>query len=107
MLHELSSSAGYPVFGGVPCNSIPHLAAGLRGERFPSPFASPPGKGKSSSVVNVLWGTANLVAGCLLWAVYPFAFGLNLATLTFFLGFVLIGVQLSIHFETVRDTYGT
>jgi len=35
-------------------NSIPHLTAGLRGERFPSPFASPPGKGKSSSVVNVL-----------------------------------------------------
>jgi len=84
-------------------NSIPHLTAGLRGERFPSPFASPPGKGKSSSVVNVLWGTANLVAGCLLWAAYPFVLGLNLATLVFFVGFLLIGLQLAYHFEAVRD----
>jgi len=89
--------------GAFLCNSIPHLTAGLRGERFPSPFASPPGKGKSSSTVNVLWGTANLVAGCLLWTAYPVALGLNLATLVFFVGFALIGVPMAHHFEAVRD----
>src|ERR1700678_3597389 len=89
--------------GSFVCNAIPHLTAGLRGERFPSPFASPPGKGKSRSIVNVLWGTANLGAGCLLWAAYPFVFGLNLPTLVFFVGFVLIGVPMAHHFEAVRD----
>jgi hypothetical protein len=92
--------------GAFLCNSIPHLSAGLSGERFPSPFASPPGKGKSSSTVNVLWGTANLVAGCLLWAAHPFVIGLNLATLAFFAGFVVIGVPMAHHFEAVRDEDG-
>ena len=85
------------------CNAIPHLTAGLRGERFPSPFASPPGKGKSGSVVNVLWGTANLTAGCLLWATSPFALGFTLATLAFFVGFLLIGLPMAHHFETLHD----
>ena len=88
--------------GAFLCNSIPHLTAGLRGERFPSPFASPPGKGKSSSVVNVLWGTANLAAGCLLFAAHPFVVGFDLGTLAFFVGFVLIGVPMAHRFEAVR-----
>ncbi len=89
--------------GAFLCNSIPHITAGLRGERFPSPFASPPGKGKSSSTVNVLWGAANLAAGCLLWAAARFELALNVATLVFFAGFVLIGVPMGHHFEAVRD----
>jgi hypothetical protein len=36
------------------------------GQPFQSPFAKPPGKGLSSSRVNVLWGFANLVIGYLL-----------------------------------------
>jgi hypothetical protein len=50
-------------------NSIPHLVSGLTGQRFPSPFASPPGRGNSPAVVNVVWGSANLViVGLLFWA---------------------------------------
>ncbi len=45
---------------------IPHFTNGLSGRRFPSPFASPPGKGQSSPIVNVLWGTLNLAIGYLL-----------------------------------------
>jgi hypothetical protein len=54
-------------FGGAFfVNAIPHFTNGVSGRRFPSPFASPPGKGLSSSTVNVLWGTLNLVVGYLL-----------------------------------------
>jgi hypothetical protein len=54
-------------FGGVfLANFVPHFVAGVMGEPFQSPFAKPPGKGLSSSTVNVLWGFANLVAAYLL-----------------------------------------
>ena len=55
------------LFGGMfLVNAVPHFVAGVMGRRFPSPFASPPGKGESSPMVNVLWGAFNLVIGYLL-----------------------------------------
>jgi len=54
-------------FGGIfLANAIPHFASGTMGQPFQSPFAKPPGKGLSSSTVNVLWGAFNAVAGYLL-----------------------------------------
>jgi hypothetical protein len=54
-------------FGGVfTANSIPHFVAGAMGRPFQSPFAKPPGKGLSSSTVNVIWGFFNAVIGYLL-----------------------------------------
>ena len=54
-------------FGGVfLANTIPHLVNGMSGSPFQSPFASPPGKGLSSSTVNVLWGMFNLVVAYML-----------------------------------------
>jgi hypothetical protein len=54
-------------FGGMfLVNAVPHFVAGVMGRKFPSPFASPPGKGESSPMVNVLWGAFNLVIGYLL-----------------------------------------
>jgi hypothetical protein len=54
-------------FGGVfLVNSVPHFTNGVSGRRFPTPFASPLGKGQSSPTVNVLWGTLNLAVGSLL-----------------------------------------
>jgi hypothetical protein len=47
-------------------NTIPHLASGMLGSAFQSPFASPPGEGLSSSTVNVLWGMFNLAVGYIL-----------------------------------------
>jgi hypothetical protein len=35
-------------------NALPHFIKGITGEPFPTPFATPPGKGLSSPVVNVL-----------------------------------------------------
>ena len=54
-------------FGGVfTANAIPHFVAGTMGRAFQSPFAKPPGKGLSSSTVNVLWGFFNALIGYLL-----------------------------------------
>ena len=56
-------------FGGVfAANAIPHFVAGTMGHPFQSPFAKPPGKGLSSSTVNVVWGFFNAVVGYLLLA---------------------------------------
>jgi hypothetical protein len=54
-------------FGGAfLANALPHLGNGISGHAFQSPFASPPGVGLSSSVVNVAWGLFNLAIGYLL-----------------------------------------
>jgi len=54
-------------FGGIfLANAIPHFVSGMMGQPFQSPFAKPPGKGLSSSTVNVLWGFFNAVVGYLL-----------------------------------------
>src|SRR5690606_18715030 len=48
-------------FGGVfLANFVPHFVAGVSGRPFYSPFATPPFRGLSSPVVNVLWGLFNL-----------------------------------------------
>ena len=42
-------------FGGAfLANAIPHFVNGVMGHPFQSPFASPPGQGLSSAMVNVL-----------------------------------------------------
>lgn len=52
--------------GAFLANAIPHLVSGQRGEPFQTPFAKPPGEGLSSSTVNVLWGSFNVIVGYLL-----------------------------------------
>lgn len=54
-------------FGGTfLANAIPHSASGMMGQPFQTPFAKPPGKGLSSSTVNILWGFFNAAVGYLL-----------------------------------------
>ena len=54
-------------FGGAfLTNAIPHWVSALMGRPFQTPFAKPPGKGLSSSVVNALWGAFNLLVAWLL-----------------------------------------
>jgi hypothetical protein len=57
------------LFGGAfLANAVPHFVSGMMGRPFQSPFAKPPGKGLSSSTVNVLWGFANFAVAYLLLA---------------------------------------
>jgi hypothetical protein len=54
-------------FGGLfLTNAVPHVVSGLLGQAFQTPFANPPGQGRSTSVVNVLWGAFNLIVSYLL-----------------------------------------
>jgi hypothetical protein len=54
-------------FGGAfLANAIPHFVSGMMGRAFQSPFAKPPGKGLSSSTVNVCWGLFNATVGYIL-----------------------------------------
>ena len=52
--------------GALLANAVPHIVSGLLGRSFQTPFAKPPGRGLSSSTVNLLWGFANLVGGYML-----------------------------------------
>lgn len=47
--------------GAFAANFVPHFVSGVLGHSFPTPFASPPFRGLSSSRVNVLYGLCNLV----------------------------------------------
>jgi hypothetical protein len=56
-------------FGGAfLANAVPHFMMGVTGHPFQSPFASPPGEGLSSALINVLWGFFNVVVGYVLLA---------------------------------------
>lgn len=88
--------------GALFCNCIPHLAAGLHGSPFPTPFARPRGVGNSSPFVNFLWGAANLLAGLALLVRHPVVLGANLNCLAMAAGALLLGSYLSRHFGKVR-----
>ncbi|MGU7780811.1 hypothetical protein [Burkholderia sp. PU8-34] len=60
---EILHLVSYFFGGALLANAVPHLVSGLRGEPFQTPFADPPGRGLSSSTVNVVWGFANLAIG--------------------------------------------
>ena len=85
-------------FGGAfLMNTVPHLVAGVMGSPFQTPFASPPGEGLSSSTINVLWGSFNLlVAYLLLCRVGKFHLRQTKHVAPFALGMFLIAV-LSAH----------
>ena len=87
-------------FGGAfAANAIPHFVAGTMGHAFQSPFAKPPGKGLSSSTVNVIWGFFNAVIGYLLVAhVGAFDPRATPHMLAFGLGALLISIFSARHF---------
>jgi hypothetical protein len=87
-------------FGGIfLANTIPHFVRGTMGQPFQSPFAKPPGKGLSSSTVNVLWGFFNAVVAYLL-VVRVGNFDLRSIddVLALAIGILLISLQSARHF---------
>jgi hypothetical protein len=83
-------------------NAIPHLAAGLQGAPFQTPFARPRGVGESSALANVIWGSFNLIAGLLLIAHFPIVIGFNLGFGLAIVGALALGSYVALHFERVR-----
>jgi hypothetical protein len=79
-------------------NVVPHFVHGISGDRFPTPFAHPPGKGLSSPTVNVLWALLNVVFGYVLFRIGKVAGGGTFALVAFFAGIVVISVMSSVVF---------
>jgi len=87
-------------FGGaLLTNAIPHFVMGVSGHPFQSPFATPPGEGLSSAVVNVLWGFINaVIAYLLLVRVGNFELRKSMPVLATGLGVLVMGVMLALAF---------
>jgi hypothetical protein len=81
-------------------NVVPHFVKGVCGDRFPTPFAHPPGKGLSSPLVNVLWALLNLLVGFVLFRVGAVAGGGVVALAVFFAGIAAMSILLSVNFAT-------
>jgi len=92
-------------FAGVfLANFVPHFVHGISGDRFPTPFAHPPGKGLSSPTVNVAWALVNLVAGFLLLKAGNVSTDSYAALFVLLVGAAAISTILSFRFaERVRE----
>jgi hypothetical protein len=86
------------VAGLLLCNCIPHLACGLQGDAFPTPFATPRGIGNSPPLVNVLWGTANLALSVFILMRWLPAGAPELGLLAVLVGFLAAGTFSALHF---------
>ena len=80
-------------------NVVPHFVSGISGDRFPTPFAHPPGKGLSSPTVNVVWALFNLLVGYILFRAGKVLSGNDSALVVFFAGIVAISIPLSVRFS--------
>ena len=85
-------------------NGIPHFVQGVCGHRFQSPFASPPGVGESSPLINVLWGAFNFLVSYLLLAYAGFfVVGQNIATYVFLSAVFVSSIVLAVVFGRIRS----
>ena len=91
-----------PIFfsGAFLSNAVPHFVQGVSGNKFPSPFAKPPGKGLSSATLNVFWGGFNIIVGYVLFYAGKTDLGNCVDAVVFFVGVMLMGVMLSSNFKT-------
>ena len=89
--------------GASLCNCLPHLASGLQGRSFPTPFAKPHGVGDSSPLVNVLWGFFNIIIFYLLVCrVGDFDLKNAADAAAFGLGMLALGLPSARHFGRVN-----
>jgi hypothetical protein len=89
--------------GGLLAIGVLHFVQGVCGNKFPTPFATPPVVGESSAVINVLWGWFNLMIGCVLLIIFfpplpppPDTF------IAIAVGALVAGLWLAQHFSKVR-----
>lgn len=85
--------------GAFLANVVPHFVHGISGDRFPTPFAKPPGKGLSSPTLNVIWALINLFVGYVLYRVGRVSMESYPALVVFFAGITTLGIILSIRFS--------
>jgi hypothetical protein len=86
--------------GAFLANVVPHYVQGISGNRFPTPFANPPGKGLSSPLINTAWALLNLVAGAILFHFGKVATGGLAALIVFFAGIAVLSLLMSVRFAS-------
>jgi hypothetical protein len=90
--------------GAFLANVVPHFVHGISGDRFPTPFAHPPGKGLSSPSLNVIWALINLLVGYVLYRLGHITSANYVTLILFFTGIAAMGTMLSIRFaEKMRQ----
>lgn len=90
--------------GAFLANVVPHFVHGISGDRFPTPFAKPPGRGLSSPTVNVVWAWINLVVGYVLFRAGNVSSDNYSTLIVLFAGIVFISTVLSFRFrEKMRE----
>jgi hypothetical protein len=85
--------------GAFLTNVVPHFVQGISGNRFPTPFANPPGKGLSSPTVNVVWALVNLIAGYFLFLHGRVATNDLPSIVVFFAGIAILSIMSSVSFQ--------
>ena len=85
--------------GAFLANVVPHFFHGISGDRFPTPFAKPPGRGLSSPTVNVAWSWINLVAGYVLLRAGKVSTENQVTLIVFLAGVIAISTILSFRFR--------
>jgi hypothetical protein len=80
-------------------NAVPHFVQGVSGNKFPSPFAKPPGRGLSSPTTNVVWALFNVVVGYLLFKAGQVNSDHILSLVIFSVGASAISIMSSINFQ--------
>lgn len=88
--------------GAFLANAVPHFVYGVCGDKFPTPFAKPPGKGLSSAQVNVVWAAFNVLVGYFLLHGGHVKGGNHPAMAIAFVGAVVMSLMLSNNF-TKKD----
>lgn len=81
-------------------NAIPHFVKGASGDKFPTPFANPPGQGLSSSTTNVYWALLNMLIGFVLFIAAGIPNNGYWGWFVFFAGIATISLYLSKRFTT-------
>jgi len=90
--------------GAFLANFVPHFVHGISGDRFPTPFAHPPGKGLSAPPINIAWAFLNLIIGILLYRAGQVSLVNWVTVVLLFAGAIAISTILSIRFaEKLRD----
>jgi len=85
--------------GAFLANFVPHFVKGICGDKFPTPFAKPPGKGLSSATVNVLWGLLNLIIGYVLLGYGHICRTYPVSVVVFFAGVIVMSVMMANNFQ--------
>lgn len=80
-------------------NAVPHFVHGISGDRFPTPFARPRGKGLSSPTLNVIWALFNVLVGYLLLRAGKISAENDATLWVFFAGVAVISTAMSVRFQ--------